>query len=67
MQAVDLSMEVDDCLVHRWGEIAAQPIEPPSAAHAALRILAMAPAMAVVRALPARLMTTRSAAPNCRI
>jgi hypothetical protein len=32
-----------------------------------LRILAMAQAMAAVRALPARPMMTRSGAPNCRI
>jgi hypothetical protein len=36
------------------------PIEPPSATLAALRILAMAHAIAAVRALPARPMTTRS-------
>jgi hypothetical protein len=49
------------------GETAAHPIEPPSTTPAALRILAMAQAMAAVRALPARPMTARSAAPDCRI
>jgi len=52
---------------HPEGENAAHPIEPPSTAPAALRILAMAQAMAAVRALPARPMTARSGAPNCRI
>jgi hypothetical protein len=42
------------------------PIEPPSATLAALRILAMAHAIAAVRALPARPMTARSGASNCR-
>ncbi|RPE66835.1 hypothetical protein EDC62_1909 [Tibeticola sediminis] len=46
---------------------AAHPFEPPSGAGAALQILAMAVAMAVVCALPARPMTTRPGAPNCRI
>ncbi|WP_124223356.1 hypothetical protein [Tibeticola sediminis] len=46
---------------------AAHPFEPPSSAGAALQILAMARAMAVVCALPARPMTTRPGAPNCRI
>ncbi|RPE66838.1 hypothetical protein EDC62_1912 [Tibeticola sediminis] len=46
---------------------AAHPFEPPSGPGAALQILAMAPAMAVVCALPARPMTARSGAPNCRI
>ncbi|RPE70737.1 hypothetical protein EDC62_1224 [Tibeticola sediminis] len=46
---------------------AAHPFESPSGAGAALQILAMARAMAVVCALPARPMTTRSGAPNCRI
>jgi hypothetical protein len=49
------------------GETAATPIEPPSTTPAALRILAMAQAMAAVRALPARPMTARSGAPNCRL
>ena len=46
---------------------AAHPFEPPSGPGAALQILAMAPAMAVVCALPARPMTARTGAPNCRI
>jgi hypothetical protein len=46
---------------------AAHPFEPPSGAGAALQILAMASAMAVVCALPARPMTARPGAPNCRI
>jgi hypothetical protein len=46
---------------------AAHPFEPPSGPGAALQILAMAPAMAVVCALPACPMTTRTGAPNCRI
>ena len=54
-------------LLHPEGETAAHPIEPPSTTPAALRILAMAQAMAAVRALPARPMTARSGAPNCRI
>jgi hypothetical protein len=48
------------------GETATHPIEPPSAALAALRILAMAHTIAAVRALPARSMTTRSGASNYR-
>jgi hypothetical protein len=48
------------------GETATHPIEPPSATLAALRILAMAHAIAAVRALPARPMTARSGASNCR-
>jgi hypothetical protein len=46
---------------------AAHPFEPPSGTGAALQILAMANAMAVVCALPARPMTARPGAPNCRI
>ncbi|WP_287918022.1 hypothetical protein [Tibeticola sp.] len=46
---------------------AAHPFESPSGPGAALQILAMASAMAVVCALPARPMTSRSGAPNCRI
>ncbi|WP_124220123.1 hypothetical protein [Tibeticola sediminis] len=46
---------------------AAHPFVSPSGAGAALQILAMAPAMAAVCALPARPMTTRPGAPNCRI
>jgi len=46
---------------------AAHPFEPPSGPGAALQILAMASAMAAVCALPARPMTTRPGAPNCRI
>ncbi|WP_124220682.1 hypothetical protein [Tibeticola sediminis] len=46
---------------------AAHPFESPSSAGAALQILAIASAMAVVCALPARPMTTRPGAPNCRI
>ena len=46
---------------------AAHPFEPPSGPGAALQILAMAAAMAVVCALPARPMMTRPGAPNCRI
>ncbi|MCI4441301.1 hypothetical protein [Tibeticola sp.] len=45
----------------------AHPFESPSGAGAALQILAMASAMAVVCALPARPMTTRPGAPNRRI
>jgi hypothetical protein len=51
----------------REGGSAAHPIEPPSGTPAALRILAMAAAIAAVRALPARPLTARSGAPNCRI
>ena len=54
-------------LLHPEGETAAHPIEPPSTTPAARRILAMAQAMAAVRALPARSMTARSGAPSCRI
>ncbi|RPE72813.1 hypothetical protein EDC62_0519 [Tibeticola sediminis] len=46
---------------------AAHPFEPPSGPGAALQILAMAPAMSAVCALPACPMTTRPGAPNCRI
>jgi hypothetical protein len=46
---------------------AAHPFEPPSGPGAALQILAIAPAMAVVCALPARPMTPRPGALNCRI
>ncbi|RPE64937.1 hypothetical protein EDC62_2060 [Tibeticola sediminis] len=46
---------------------AAHPFEPPSGPGAALQILAMASAMAVVCALPARPTTARPGAPNCRI
>jgi hypothetical protein len=53
--------------LHQQGESAAHPIELPSTTLAALRILAMAQAMAAVRALPSRPMTARSGAPNCRI
>jgi hypothetical protein len=53
--------------VHPLGESAAHPIEPPSGALAVLRILAMALAIAAVRALPAHPMTARSGTPNCRI
>jgi hypothetical protein len=49
------------------GVRAAHPFESPSGAGAALQILAMANAMAVVCALPARPMTARPGAPNCRI
>jgi hypothetical protein len=49
------------------GDGAAHPIELPSTTLAALQILAMAQAMAAVRALPSRPMTARSGAPNCRI
>jgi hypothetical protein len=52
---------------HQQGDGAAHPIELPSTTLAALRILAMAQAMAAVRALPSRPMTARSGAPNCRI
>jgi hypothetical protein len=51
---------------HLAGETATHPIEPPSATLAALRILAMAHAIAAVRALPARPMTGRSGASNSR-
>ena len=52
---------------HLHGESAARPIEPPSNALAALRILAMALAIAAVRALSSRPMAARSGAPNFRI
>jgi hypothetical protein len=52
---------------HQSGDGAAHPIELPSTTLAALRILAMAQAMAAVLALPSRPMTARSGAPNCRI
>jgi hypothetical protein len=54
-------------LLQPGGETAAHPIEPPSTTPAALRILAMAQAMAAVRALPTRPTTARSGATNCRI
>jgi hypothetical protein len=54
-------------LLQPEGGTAAHPIEPASTTPAALRILAMAQAMDAVRALPARPMTARSGAPNCRI
>lgn len=60
----------DECAHGRpylLGEYAAHPIKPPSTPLAALRILAMAQAMAAVRALPAGPMTACSGAPNCRI
>ena len=53
-------------LIHPGGETAAQPTEPPSTTPAALRILAMAQAMAAVRVLPARPMMNHSGAPDCR-
>ncbi|QLP99612.1 MAG: hypothetical protein HZY78_04540 [Burkholderiaceae bacterium] len=53
--------------VHLLGECAAWPIEPPSGVQAALQILAMAPAIAAVCALPAHPMTARSTMLNCRI
>jgi hypothetical protein len=53
--------------LHQQGESAAHPIELPSTTLAALRLLAMAQAMAAVRVLPSRPMTARSGAPNCRI
>jgi hypothetical protein len=52
---------------HQWGDGAAHPIELPSTTLAALRLLAMAQAMAAVRVLPSRPMTARSGAPNCQI
>jgi len=60
------STEVNHEPSHPLGEDAAHPIEPPSATLAVLRILAMARAIAAVRALPERPMTARSGAPNCR-
>ena len=54
-------------LPHQSGDGAAHPIELPSTTLAALRILAMAQAMAAVRVMPSRPMTARSGAPNCRI
>jgi hypothetical protein len=53
--------------LYQQGESAAHPIELPSTTLAALRILALAQAMAAVTALPSRPMTARSGAPNCRI
>jgi hypothetical protein len=53
--------------LRQQGESAAHPIELPSTTLAALRILAMAQAMAAVRALPSRPPTARSGAPDCRI
>ncbi|HRP29757.1 MAG TPA: hypothetical protein PLG77_15100 [Burkholderiaceae bacterium] len=52
---------------HLLGDSATHPIAPPSGTLAALRIFAMAQAIAVVRVLPAHPMTTRSDAPNCRM
>ena len=54
-------------MTHHLGEPATHPFEPPSATLAALLILAMAQAIAAVRALPARPMTARPGASNCRI
>jgi hypothetical protein len=52
--------------VHRSGESATHTIEPRCTTLAALRILAMPQGIAVVRALPARRITARSGAFNCR-
>jgi hypothetical protein len=51
---------------HRLGESATHPSEPRWTTLAALRILAMPLGIAVVRALPARPITARSGAFNCR-
>jgi hypothetical protein len=66
-QMLDHAEDAANGLLHRGGETAAHPIELPSTAPAALRTPAMAPAMAGVRALPARSTTARSGAPNCRM
>ncbi|HMN75244.1 MAG TPA: hypothetical protein PKC97_04205 [Burkholderiaceae bacterium] len=52
---------------HLLGDSATHPIAPPSGALAALRILAMAQAIAAVRALPAHPISARSGASNCRM
>ena len=67
MQVLEFSNKVGHGGLHLLGESATHPIDPPSAVPAALRILAMAQAIAVVRALPARPMMARSDASNCRI
>jgi hypothetical protein len=67
MQGLDVLNETGHDGPHLLGEHAAHPIEPPSTTLAALRMLAMATAMAALRALPARPMTARSGAPNRRI
>jgi hypothetical protein len=67
MQVLDVGDENGHDRIHMSGEHAAHPIEPPSTTLAALRMLAMARAMAALRALPARPMTTRSGARICRI
>ncbi|MCL4740545.1 MAG: hypothetical protein KJZ81_20255 [Burkholderiaceae bacterium] len=67
MQRLDVLDESGHDAAHLSGERAAHPIEPPSTTLAALQILAMARAIAAVCALPARPMTARSGAPNCRI
>jgi hypothetical protein len=66
MQFVDVSTVLVQKPFTAWVS-AAPPFEPPSDTGAALQILAMAPAMAVVCALPARQMTARLGALNCRI
>jgi hypothetical protein len=67
MQPFDSLNDFSLCETHPSGESAAHPIAPPSGTRAALQILAMAPAMAAVCALPVHPMTTRSGALNCRI
>jgi hypothetical protein len=67
MQGLDAANEFGHGRPPLSGEYAAHPIKPPSTPLAALRILAMAQAMAAVRALPAGPMTACSGAPNCRI
>jgi hypothetical protein len=52
---------------HQKGDGAAHPTERPSTTLAALRILAMAQAMAALGALPSRPITARSGTPDCRI
>jgi hypothetical protein len=67
MQVLDVGDENGHDRLHLSGERAAHPIEPPSTTRAALRMLAMARAVAALRALPARPMTARSRAPICRL
>jgi len=49
------------------GDDAAHPIEAASGTRAVWRMLAMAQAIAALRAWPAHPMPARSGAPNCRI
>jgi hypothetical protein len=51
---------------HVLGDIAMRPPAPRSPRHAALQILAIAPAIAAVYALPGTPITALAGASNCR-